>query len=205
MFKEVSEKGTVKSAVVCGSPSDEFLSEYREIFKLYLGEFGHYLRITTQHRFDSSDILYDVNVFEDIGRRLYQRTEYYRYFHSELEVSQIKKVGILTYWLLKYKPFRWVSPLAIPIGEGKYDVNVYFAFFYFKSSIYEYCRRIGQAEDVDGVQRVKPVFDNTYGLKYNFDFFEGKLEELYLHSFSECDLSKEAFVLLAETCVQKFQ
>ena len=175
---------------------------YQGIPKHFENEYVHELKFAFNQfekltGLNDGGLIIDSNILIDIAERLHQRIEYYSYFHNGFEMSQIKRIGILTYWLLKYRPINSKYFWTFRAGKPHYDVNVYFAFYFFKSSICD-CR--DELRKKNG--EIYPCTGVPLG-SYD-DFFDGTLEELYLHSFSECDLSKEAFILLAETGVQSF-
>jgi len=54
------------------------------------------------------DLKYDVDVraVVEILTRVDKRTAYYSYFHNGNKIHELKRIGILIHWLLKFKPFR---------------------------------------------------------------------------------------------------
>lgn len=78
--------------------------------------------------------------------RIDQRSDYFTYFHSELDenndvivdqMSQIKRIALLCFWILKYKPFSIVDRKKEQAyyAQNRCTVNETFAAYLFVSQI----------------------------------------------------------------------
>jgi hypothetical protein len=67
-----------------------------KMFKLFLKASGY-----------PEDLKYiaDVRAVVEMLTRIDKRTAYYSYFHSGNKIHELKRIGSLAYWLLKFKPF----------------------------------------------------------------------------------------------------
>jgi hypothetical protein len=80
-----------------------------------------------------NDLKYDVDVMGVVETitRIDKRTAYYSYFHEGNKIHEMKRVGILVYWLLKFKPFRIIDPRitngTIKQIEDSFNLNESFA------------------------------------------------------------------------------
>ncbi|MCL2689861.1 MAG: hypothetical protein FWE57_08465 [Chitinispirillia bacterium] len=114
----------------------------------------------------------------DVIKRLHQREAYYKYYHN-FNINQVKKISIVAYWILKYKPFRaenWTL---------SQDVNVHIAYrliFYISIGYanFEYTKKYGNAEIKLSAKRVTANIENDL-----------------LHALSEHDITKEALMILS--------
>lgn len=149
-----------------------YLNEKREAFKTVLEHLIVLIEITSQ------DFRIDRNKLKKISDRLYQRLNYYLFFHGK-HLAQSRQAGITAYWILRYCPLTLITLTA---WKRKYDINAYFAFFYILYVI------LGEliAKQPRGVQRavVKKVLTDY--------------ENVFMRAFSEYDISKEAMMLVTD-------
>ena len=115
----------------------------------------------------------------EIAIRLDQRRDYYHYFHSKPEnitrMSQAKNFALLSYWVIKYKPFVQARDEAQKFyKERKCSINELIAL-----SIIE--RDIFSLPGVD-CDKVKRVFDD--------------MKTSLLHTFMHTDVTKESMLQL---------
>ena len=134
----------------------------------------------------------DEKIVSKIEKRVYQRVAYYHYFHG-YEIDQLKQAANRVYWILKYKPFKFIDGIEAEhyLNDNVYDINVSFAFYFLWWSVV-FCAneriRLGELKIKKGMK----CFPFT-GYKPE------ALLTLYLHTFSECDCSKEILMPIAET------
>lgn len=117
-----------------------------------------------------------------ILQRVEKRRQYFRYFHDNMEINEVKQAALVAYWVLKFRPFSYCSDgqgdlrTESELAEKYKALNERFAFFYILSA----CRK---GADVLGFQYQMP----SYGL----------VNEV-IYAFKYWDLSKEAVILIAE-------
>jgi hypothetical protein len=80
-----------------------------------------------------SDLKYniDVRAVVEIITRADKRAAYYSFFHNGNKIHEMKRVGILAYWLLKFKPITITDGMIISgsldAQEGAFEINETFA------------------------------------------------------------------------------
>lgn len=128
------------------------------------------------------DVDYDMVMLTTLLIRIDKRKDYFRIFHDDTKINEIKEAGLMAYWILKF------SPIKIKKQEGnlakedlytKYSgkINIGFAIFILYSTL---------MEETSRVKNMKFSISKDYNerLKYAFKYW---------------DLSKEAIMLIAET------
>lgn len=131
---------------------------------------------------DISRVEFDFKLINEIFIRVNKREDYYITFHDETYLSEVRKVALISFWLLKFKPFLVTS------NKGKdYNLNINcgFAAYIMLSAV---------SEDIE----------REYKGKKTLSIDKEYLEKLR-YAFKYWDLSKEALMLIAETlckCVE---
>jgi len=156
----------------CEPTPDAFLKSGREVFRKILGIFVVFHKITV------ADFRVNQNIFDRISNRIYQRLNYYQFFHNK-QLSQTRQAGLKAYWILRYRPIKLVSP-----GSWKkaYDVNVYFAFYAIVCDVFGEC--FGNLRDDVKTLIISEILKNY--------------ENTFIRPFSEYDISKESMMLVAD-------
>jgi hypothetical protein len=113
--------------------------------------------------------------------RLDQRRDYYHYFHSTsdkvTEMSQTKKLALLCYWIVKYKPFVQSRAKAEACYSNyRCTINELIALFILKIDI-------ASMPDVDYDKAMRVLYDS-------------EMEKTLLHTFMHTDVTKEAVIQL---------
>ncbi len=157
----------------CESTPINFLENGRKIIKnaLYL--------LCAHYNITANSFRINYNYVDRVSNRLYQRLNYYLFFHDK-QLSQIRQAGLKAYWILRYHPITSVSSSARIL---KYDINVYLAFFLIL------CGVLGEHTEKIQSDTQRTVINNI--LK---DY-----ENHYVRSFSEYDISKESMMLIADS------
>lgn len=144
------------------------LKAFRKIFKIFVTYYG------------ASDQYFRINVdsVNNISTRMYQRQNYYLFFHNK-KLSQSRQAGLKAYWILRYRP---VTTISSGSWKKEYDVNVYFAFFCILCDVLGEC--------VGGVRKdIQTSVINKLLKEY---------EAVFIRAFSEYDISKEALMVVAD-------
>ncbi len=157
----------------CDLTPISFLTDGRTAFRKTLGLFS------TCYNIAVNNFKIDQDRVDGIGNRLYQRLNYYLFFHNK-QLSQSRQAGLKAYWILRYRPLTLISS---GVWKKKYDVNVYFAFFIILCDVLGEC-----VTDVElNVQRAV-----VYSILKDY-------ENTVIRSFSEYDISKESMMLVADS------
>lgn len=127
---------------------------------------------------NTSKIEYSINTvaIREIVERVYQRKDYFDRYHSGMEMSEYKEIGLYMFWLSKFKPF-CMTGLGYD-DKVAFNINEDFIMFYMLSALKNL------AEEMN--------------LEYNSDKISGKLYDEILYSLCFRDLSKEAMGLIVE-------
>lgn len=107
-----------------------------------------------------------------------QRRAYFKIFHN-LDMSEYKEIALTAFWFLKFRPLMVEAP---PIGREYQLLNeklVLYCIITTLRSMYK--------------ETKKNILDVNY-------FFTEKYSKELLYSFANRDISKEAMILLVETC-----
>ena len=125
---------------------------------------------------EKREIFIDYDILGKIAVRLDQRCEYFKIYHKNTYLSEMRRVGILAYWIIKYKPFeiKMGDPYA---WQNKIKINETIALHMIMCMVVRLVCR-----------------DDSKHLNIS-DSYRKKI----LHSFTEHDLTKEAFMIVAES------
>ena len=169
MSIKIKDDARASSRYIYVPPSaEEQYAEYRRLKTL----FDAYI---ASHRLDPSLIHVDETLICQLLVRIDKRKDYFRIYHDDTYMSEIKEAALTAYWLIRFKPFTLVT--ADPAEESdNREINEGFGAFLMLSAVKEHTRRQGGTLMLsrDYVRRL------MYGLKY-------------------WDISKEAMMLIAET------
>lgn len=114
--------------------------------------------------------------------RVDKREGYFVVFHKGTQINEIKQAALVSYWIIKFKPFMIDSDE--PNRMHRYSrINEGFAFFYILSACKQYAQKKGYSSMRDVSSRLK--------------------DEI-MYAFTYWDLSKEAVILMAETIGESF-
>lgn len=110
--------------------------------------------------------------------RVDKRSDYFLIFHEQTHISEIKKVALYVYWILKFRPICVIN-VNVETASKYSCINETFAMYILYSVLRE------------EASRKKTIFapsaEYTRRLAYAFKFW---------------DISKEAFILIAETLAE---
>lgn len=175
MIKE--RKGKEDNTIyVYQDPPDE---EKKKFFDGLISAFRQYAE---DNNIDKEKVEFDFKLINEIFIRVDKREDYYIIFHQETYLSEVRKVALIAFWLLKFKPFLITSENG---RDYNLNINCGFAAYIMLSAV---------SEDIEREYKGEKTFsvDREY------------LRKL-LYAFKYWDLSKEALMLLAETlckCVE---
>ena len=126
----------------------------------------------------TSDFAVDENAVDKITERLFQRINYYLFFHGA-HLTQSRQNALKAYWILKYHPLR---PKLPDSWKSEYNVNAHFAFYVlFAQALSD---KIGDCAN----NRRTDVINNILR-EYQKD---------YIRALSEYDISKEAMIVVSD-------
>lgn len=122
--------------------------------------------------------LYETNMFalREIFERTHQREDYFDRYHEKLKMSDFKEIGLIAFWISKFKPFHLSSSIFNEAFSLR--INEEFALFFIFNAIANYASEQNQEVDLT---------------KINAELYN---ELLYTMQYR--DLSKEAFGCIVE-------
>lgn len=139
-----------------------------------------YLEGNTENPYNSIKIedTYSVNVvaLRELFERVNQRYDYYDRYHNKLKMSNYKEIGLIAFWIVKFKPFH----LKEEFVDNYFDlrVNEEFALFFIFKSIATLLEKQNKTPNLDKIDH------NLYN------------ELIYTMQYR--DVSKEVFGCIAE-------
>ncbi len=140
----------------------------------YIKEFGN---DDTINRLSLSE-LYDVNMFalREVFERTHQREDYFDRYHDKLIMSNFKEIGLIAFWIVKFKPFQ----LNTQYFNEAYAlrINEEFALYYIFTTLSQYAKNKGK--------------------KFSLKRIHKDLYNELLYSMQYRDLSKEAYGCIVE-------
>lgn len=150
--------------------------------------FDDFLDKSTLNR---ENIICNDELINSIVIRIDQRKYYYKYYHSQVldgdidlrNISQVKEIALLCYWLIKYKPFMILDKKLSRnyYAEWGCGVNEVFAAYIFITFAYKHSK----------------------GVIYKKYYKSNEFKEELIYSFAERDISKEAMILLLASIVHQ--
>lgn len=122
--------------------------------------------------------LYNVNLFalREVFERTHQRTDYFDRYHERLKMSDFKEIGLIAFWISKFKPFSLKPNLFNEAFAMR--INEEFALYFIFNSIANYSSLQGQ--------------------KYKLSRINSELYNELLYTMQYRDLSKEAYGCVVE-------
>lgn len=164
--------------------SDKYITQIVELWRTFMKNTGP----KYDERFGSSeskrvstmnvDELYDVNLFalKECFEKVHQREDYFKRYHDRLKMSDFKEIGLIAFWLTKFKPFHLNKDLFRDAFAMR--INEQFALYFIFNAVSRYAN---EQETNCNVERI------------NSDLYN---ELLYTMQYR--DLSKEAFGCIVE-------
>lgn len=140
---------------------------------------------TNKNLITPAEIRVDKGAITKIVIRVDQRAEYYKLYHNNTQLSEIRKAALLAYWILKYKPFR-IEMKDPSKWQNRLRINEQIALACILSTVARNIHRDGDA-----------VPQDDPSLRVSDDY-----RKKLLHSFREHDLSKEALIGMAESLLE---
>ena len=131
--------------------------------------------LETRSDIQLEDIACDYTGLSEIIIRIDKRNDYFAIFHDTEEINEVKRAALLSYWLLKFRPFTYKQ--SVGAGEKeKANINNVFAVFILLSAVNETVRRASR--------QFRPSPEYLRKLTYAFRYW---------------DLSKEAMMMIGES------
>ena len=158
-------------------PEADFLFEQVDMI---LQTMDTYLSRMPEIKLEDLDI--DLCLLSEAYIRVDKRKDYFFIFHQNTNPNEIKKAALLSYWILKFKPFS--LKIKDEYIKRKYSkINEAFAMYIIYSAIREEIYTKSQKEN-----KLEKKFDvsNEYNKKL-------------MYAFKFWDLSKESLILVAES------
>jgi len=112
--------------------------------------------------------------------RVDKRKDYFLRYHEDTHINEIKQAALMAYWIIKFKPF--MVNAGIEKLHKYRRINEGFAAYYMLSA-FNQCA----IETNSQIGNVSP-----------------QLEKELMYALTYWDLSKEAFILIAETFAEAF-
>ena len=160
------------------NPTIKSFKEFEKYFVATYNKFSKDLELT------GYPVTFNRTLIYNIRKRLDQRHDYYKYFHSDekktTHISQTKEVALICYWVIKYKPINHDNVISERYCH-KYDctINEMFALFLIESFLYDIYK-----------DKEKVV-----------NFFNTENKRIILYNFMHRDMSKEAFILYVSSLI----
>lgn len=135
---------------------------------------------TEERKITYSDIdkTYSINIvaLRELFERVNQREDYFKRYHNNLKMSNYKEIGLIAFWIVKFKPFHLKEELI----EDYFDlrVNEEFALYYIFSTISK--------------------FNEKQGKKSNLNKITSELYNELIYTMQYRDVSKEIFGCITE-------
>ena len=122
--------------------------------------------------------LYEVNLFalREVFERTHQRADYFDRYHERLKMSDFKEIGLIAFWIAKFKPFHLKSEIFNEAFALR--INEEFALYFIFNSIANYTIEQNQ--------------------KYRLSRINSELYNELLYTMQYRDLSKEAYGCIVE-------
>ena len=111
--------------------------------------------------------------------RVDQRNEYFKIYHANTRLSEMRRAGLLAYWILKYRPFG-IETADKSKWQNKLKVNEAVALHMILGMV---------SKLAHGNSEIKLMVSPEYCRKI-------------LHGFREQELSKEAFMIVADSLLE---
>lgn len=163
--------------------------EKKERISLLMNMWTDYLKVTIPNHSEKLgnielsnesefEKLYDVNLFaiSEIFERIHKREDYFDRYHKKLKMSDFKEIGLIAFWLSKFKPFTLYTQYFNEAFSSR--VNEEFALYYIFVTLANLSEKKGQQFDLSRI---------------NADLYN----EL-LYSMQYRDLPKEAYGCIVE-------
>lgn len=122
--------------------------------------------------------LYDVNHFalKECFEKVHQREDYFKRYHDNLKMSDFKEIGLVAFWLTKFKPFHLCAEFFNDAFSLR--INEQFSLYLIFNAVNKYALDIGK--------------------NCNIDRINSELYNELLYTMQYRDLSKEAFGCIVE-------
>lgn len=122
--------------------------------------------------------LYDVNLFSlrEVFERTHQREDYFVRYHNKLIMSDFKEIGLIAFWICKFKPFHLKEKYFS--DEFSMRINEEFALFFIFNSLSDFIKE--------------------KKLNYKLSRIDYDLYNELLYTMQYRDVSKEAYGCIVE-------
>lgn len=138
------------------------------------------LKNITEDFFEQKSLedLYEVNLFalREVFERTHQRADYFDRYHERLKMSDFKEIGLIAFWIAKFKPFHLEAEVFNEAFALR--INEEFALYFIFNSIANYIVEQNQ--------------------KYRLSRINSELYNELLYTMQYRDLSKEAYGCIVE-------
>jgi hypothetical protein len=153
-------------------PDENLMRRYTEVLIQVFNEV-----VSKVPELSDNDLIVNYGSLTKISQRIDQRKEYFKIYHRNTHLSEIREAGLHAYWICKYRPFssKYLFHQDNPV-KGNYLINEIVALHVILSVIIETTHR-----------KVKPFHTIPRNI----------LKDL-TYSFGQHELCKEAFMIIAE-------
>ena len=136
--------------------------------------------IASMYGVRKNELLFDWVVIGNIIERIEQRKVYYRIYHKNTELCEIRQVALLAYWIIRYRPFNCLI-------NGKICSNI------------KLNENIAYHMIIGALVGLKTKNKPNYFVNFSQEY-----KRKIIHTFSEHDVSKELIILIAESLNETF-
>jgi hypothetical protein len=139
-----------------------------------------FLKFAKENLISVPEAISDPIILGRIAVRVDQRCEYYRIYHENTYLSEIRKMALLAYWIIKYRPFQ-IKMRDASKWQNRLKVNESIAFRMMLGMV---------------IKIITQNQNRTIDVPSDY-------KQKILHAFREHDLTKESVMLVAESLLQQ--
>lgn len=111
------------------------------------------------------DETYSINIvaLRELFERVNQREDYFKRYHNNLKMSNYKEIGLIAFWIVKFKPFHLIREIVDDYFDLR--VNEEFALYYIFSTLSKFNEK---QEKKSNLNKITPELYNEliYTMQY---------------------------------------
>lgn len=142
-----------------------------------------FIKYAKENHISPNEAMADEEMLGNIIVRVDQRCEYYKIFHENTYLDEIRKTAILAYWITKYRPFH-IEMRDSAKWQNRIKINEVMALHLILGIISKIISTIPQTKQLS----VSPEY-----------------RKKIFHAFKEHDISKESIMVIADSLLERAQ
>jgi len=160
---------------------EESLTKVRELYKSIS-------KIASLNGIRPGNLLFDWATIAKIIERIEQKSEYFKIYHKNTKLNEIRKAALCSYRIIKYRPFKISAKNSITGSLHRINDNIKI------NEEVAYYLIVGA---IAGLMKKKiPDYYESTSLEY---------KKRLIYAFSEHDINKESMILIAESLSEGLQ